>query len=97
MAHTPSLPVVYVCLTCDSLSYVPNEVHFCPLHAAAPDLLAACADLVQAHEVRMDRSAVNLRIDLARAAIAKATAPTPTPASSPPRRTCWPRYQPATR
>ena len=42
------------------------------LIAAAPELLAALQDIVQAHEVKMGAGAVKLRIDLARAAIAKA-------------------------
>jgi len=41
------------------------------LIAAAPELLEALNDLVQAHDVRMGPSAVKLRIDRARDAIAK--------------------------
>lgn len=43
------------------------------LIAAAPELLEALIDIVQAHDVKMGKSAIELRISLARAAIAKAT------------------------
>jgi hypothetical protein len=42
------------------------------LIAAAPALLEACRDLVQAYDVGMGKSAVGVRIDIARAAIALA-------------------------
>ena len=42
------------------------------LIAAAPALLEALRDIVQAHDVKMGKSAVELRIEIARAAIARA-------------------------
>lgn len=44
----------------------------CYLIAAAPELLEACKDLVKAHDCKMGKTAIDLRIDLARAAIQKA-------------------------
>ena len=44
------------------------------LIAAAPELLEALREIVKAHDINMGKSAVQLRIDLAREAIAKATA-----------------------
>ena len=35
-------PHMTICDVCDKQSYVPNEVHFCPLHEWAHKLLAAC-------------------------------------------------------
>ena len=42
------------------------------LIAAAPSLLEALQDIVRAHDVKMGKSAVKLRIEIARDAIAKA-------------------------
>jgi len=42
------------------------------LIAAAPELLEALRDIVRAHDVKMGKGAVKLRIELARVAIAKA-------------------------
>ncbi len=42
------------------------------LIVSAPDLLEACKNLVQAHNVGMGPGAIALRIDLARVALAKA-------------------------
>ena len=43
------------------------------LIAAAPDMLEALNDLINAYEVKMGKSAVRLRIEIAKDAINKAT------------------------
>jgi len=53
--------------------YTDNPADFA-LIDAAPDLLAACEGLVQAHDTGMGKSALRLRLDLADIAIAKAKA-----------------------
>ena len=52
--------------------YVNRRIGYRRAVADYADLLAACEDIVKAHDVGMGKTAVALRIDLARAAIAKA-------------------------
>ncbi len=35
-------PHMTICDVCNQRSYTPNEVHFCPLHEWAHELLIAC-------------------------------------------------------
>ena len=35
-------PHMTICDVCDQRSYTPHEVHFCPLHEWAHELLQAC-------------------------------------------------------
>ena len=63
----------------NSCAYVsrlhPDADKIAALLKAAPDLLAALEDLVQAHDLKMGRSAVAVRIEIAKDAIAKAKGP----------------------
>ena len=71
--HTPDLNYKTDSLPC------PNYIHACTAPTCVPgsifgDLLDAAKDMLQAHDVKMGRSAVKLRVELLRAAIARAKA-----------------------
>ena len=51
----------------------PEVAHNARLIAAAPELLEALKDLVEAHRKSMGFTALRLRVDLAKSAISKAT------------------------
>lgn len=60
--------------TCGCMNYISGDIGYCPLHAAAPDLLEACKALMYRYEpadMDEDDSAYGA-IVLARAAINKA-------------------------
>ena len=83
MLPSRDLPHITICDVCDRQSYVPNEVHFCRLHDAAPALLEALervellvrlADFPSDEWIVAGRQLAELGPQV-RAAIAKATSP----------------------